>query len=470
MTAAPTTPSPRSPTPARPRRRAVGGDLKLATFNVLNYFNTTGEAYNLAHPGACTFFTDRAGNPIAVNTCTPTGPRGAANTASLTRQQAKIVRAINNMDADIVSLEEIENSVALGEADRDDAVLRSGGGTQRGRGQHAVEVRPVAGRDCRTSRSRTSSGRPSSSTPTRTSRVGQSEVLVGTAVLRQRARAAGPGVQGRGRSGRRGVRGRGQPLQVQELRTGGTGLNADSGDGQGAFNGDRNRQAADLVTFANAFAATRGTQRIFLSGDFNSYTKEDPMQVLYAAGFDAIESDTANEWSYSFSGLSGSLDHVLANGAAMDMVTGADIWEINANESPAYQYSRFNYNVTNFYAATPYAASDHNPEIVGIDTGPSAAEEHPDPRHQRLPRPDHSQPDRRRGRRRGARWSGQATAGPRTPTRSSRQRVTSSVRRRSSPSSRRTSRRSTRSTRPVSTCPRWATTSSTRGTTTWSTA
>ena len=59
---------------------------------------------------------------------------------------------------------------------------------------------------------------------------------------------------------------------------------------------------------------------------------------------------------------------MLANGAAMDMKTGADVWEINANESPAYQYSRFNYNATNFYAATPYRASDHNPEIVGIDT------------------------------------------------------------------------------------------------------
>ena len=47
---------------------------------MLNYFNTTGEAYNVAHPGACTSFSDRAGNPIAVNTCTPTGPRGAWNT------------------------------------------------------------------------------------------------------------------------------------------------------------------------------------------------------------------------------------------------------------------------------------------------------------------------------------------------------------------------------------------------------
>ena len=41
------------------------------------------------------------------------GPRGAATDVSLSRQQAKIVNAINTMDADIVGLEEIENSVGL---------------------------------------------------------------------------------------------------------------------------------------------------------------------------------------------------------------------------------------------------------------------------------------------------------------------------------------------------------------------
>ena len=37
--------------------------------------------------------------------------------------------------------------------------------------------------------------------------------------------------------------------------------------------------------------------------------------------------------------------------AALAMVTGADIWEINANESMAYEYSRYNYNVTELYHA-----------------------------------------------------------------------------------------------------------------------
>lgn len=39
----------------------VGGDLSVASFNVLNYFTTTGDQL----PG-CRFYTDRAGNPVTV--------------------------------------------------------------------------------------------------------------------------------------------------------------------------------------------------------------------------------------------------------------------------------------------------------------------------------------------------------------------------------------------------------------------
>ena len=116
----------------------VGGDLKLGTFNVLNYFNTTGEEFD-ARPGTtCSFFSDRAGNRVQVSSCSPDGPRGAAQLDDFERQQAKIVTALNRMDADVVSLEEIENSVKLiGETDRDDALsalvsaLNAAAGTTR---------------------------------------------------------------------------------------------------------------------------------------------------------------------------------------------------------------------------------------------------------------------------------------------------------------------------------------------------
>ena len=52
------------------------------------------------------------------------------------------------------------------------------------------------------------------------------------------------------------------------------------------------------------------------------------------------------------------------------MITGTDVWEINSNEAGAFNYSRFNTNATNFFNGNmPFAGSDHNPEIIGINTG-----------------------------------------------------------------------------------------------------
>ena len=68
--------------------------------------------------------------------------------------------------------------------------------------------------------------------------------------------------------------------------------------------------------------------------------------------------------------LSGSLDHILINQAAVERSTGADVWTINSGESIALQYSRYNYHGTLFYAADAYRSSDHDPVIVGIDARP----------------------------------------------------------------------------------------------------
>src|SRR4029077_14058125 len=86
--------------------QAVGGDLKIASFNVLNYFTTLG-----ATTAGCTSYNDRTGDPVTVNTgC---APRGAWDPADLQRQQDKIVAAINALGADVVGLLEIENWAAV---------------------------------------------------------------------------------------------------------------------------------------------------------------------------------------------------------------------------------------------------------------------------------------------------------------------------------------------------------------------
>jgi 5'-nucleotidase len=80
-----------------------------------------------------------------------------------------------------------------------------------------------------------------------------------------------------------------------------------------------------------------------------------------------------HDYSYSFDGYSGSLDHVLVNDAALTRVTGTDTWNINAEESVAMEYSRYNTHATNFYDEKPYRASDHDPVVVGITAGRTAS-------------------------------------------------------------------------------------------------
>ena len=115
--------------------------MKLGTFNVLNYFPTTA-AECVAGGGHVHDYKDRAGNPITANTCSANGPRGAANGANLARQQAKIVSAINTLDADVVSLEEIENSATFGLRPRRRAA-------QPGRCAQRRRRAEASGRSCR---------------------------------------------------------------------------------------------------------------------------------------------------------------------------------------------------------------------------------------------------------------------------------------------------------------------------------
>jgi 5'-nucleotidase len=377
----------------------VGGDISIATFNVLNYFNTTGEAYAAAGPlqdppldTFCTYFNDRQSNRIGNNSCgvrnlddpdTPgneansndgRGPRGAATQVSLERQEEKLVNTIEALDAEVIALEEMENSIKLpGETNRDDALahlvglLNTAAGSAKWKFVKSPGEATTAGAVAEQDVIRNAFiYQPALVTP-----VGQSDILFGTTEF---ANAREPLAQA--------FKAAGAPnsdafaVIVNHFKSKGDNASPAppaGGDNAnntytGAFNGDRVRQATRLVQFADDFAAARDIEAVFLAGDFNSYTEEQPIHVLEGGGFELVESDDPTEESYSFSGLSGSLDHVLGNAAAMDLVTGADIWEINANEAVAFQYSRYNYNATIFFnAGDPFATSDHNPEIVGLD-------------------------------------------------------------------------------------------------------
>ena len=109
--------SPVTITGQRPGAPTVGGDTRVATFNVLNYFSDLG-----VDEAGCTGYPDRTGAFVTAKKCRV---RGAFSREAFANQQAKIVAAINALGADVVALEEIENPLAVGSStDRDASLAR----------------------------------------------------------------------------------------------------------------------------------------------------------------------------------------------------------------------------------------------------------------------------------------------------------------------------------------------------------
>ncbi|MCL9663704.1 ExeM/NucH family extracellular endonuclease [Curtobacterium albidum] len=347
----------------------VGGDLKLAGFNVLNYFPTTGDQLT-----GCKYFVDRAGNPLTVNSgC---NARGAANADDLERQQVKIVKAINALGADVVSLEEIENSAAFGQ-DRDAAVATLVAALNRATGQ---DTWAYAKSPAKLAANEDVIRLALIYKKDRVAPTGESTILTDSDVFQRQPVADAFRPVG-------GTAADDFLVIANHFKSKGSGIgeNADQGDGQGASNADRVRQAQALATFSTSMQQQYGTDRVFLIGDFNAYSEEDPMVVLRDAGYtDLAPAEDSSEYSYVFSGLSGSLDHVLASPAALAAVTGVDIWNINSTESVGLEYSRHNVNVSDLYRDDVYRASDHDPILVGFDL---AEDETPTPGDGETPAP-----------------------------------------------------------------------------------
>lgn len=337
---------------------AVGGNLKIASFNVLNYFPTTGDQI-----AGCRFYTDRDGNPITVKDgC---NVRGAANAENFKRQQDKIVAAITKSGADVVSLMEVENSAQFGKT-RDDALAKLVDALNIATPGIWDYVRtpanapPLADEDMiRTAFIfKTAAAEP----------VGESIIHNDTVAFASARKPMAQVFKPVGASDDKKF-----IAIANHFKSKGSAATPDDTDkGQGASNLARTAQAKSLLAFSDELQKSKGTDKVFLIGDFNSYAKEDPINVLTAAGYvnqdeKAKNADGSAKHSYLFGGLVGSLDHILASPGANAAVTGADIWNINSVESVALEYSRYNNNVTDYYAANQFRASDHDPVVVGLN-------------------------------------------------------------------------------------------------------
>jgi uncharacterized protein len=96
---------------------------------------------------------------------------------------------------------------------------------------------------------------------------------------------------------------------------------------------------------AHTYAYTTAHCTALLTGDMNSYAKEDPITAAAAAGFadlSSLSTEYPRVWSYVFSGASGTLDYCLANAGAKTALGTRRIvhYHLNADEPIAKDYNQ----------------------------------------------------------------------------------------------------------------------------------
>lgn len=317
-----------NPRPALPE---VGGSLKVASFNVLNYFTSIGEDEDVF--------------------------RGANTPEEFERQEAKIVAALAEIDADIVGLIEIENN--------DDLALNTLVAAVNevvGAGTYAALETGTLGTDVITTAFMYK--------PASVELVGDFAVLDETVderfdtdrnrpALAQTFTQVGTDEE--------------ITVVVNHLKSKGSACDEDpdAGDGQGNCNGVRTAAAEALVEWLATGPTGAEPGRDLIIGDLNAYDKEDPIQAITDAGYtDLLLSEQGEDaYTYVFDGQLGYLDHALASPGLMAQLTGASAWNINADEPSLIDYDMTFKRPTQdaLFAPDPYRSSDHDPVIVGFD-------------------------------------------------------------------------------------------------------
>jgi predicted extracellular nuclease len=308
-----------SPRPAPPT--FAQADVKLASFNVLNYFNGDGQG---------------GGFPTS---------RGARTLADFRRQRQKIIAAITQLNPDAAGLMEIENDgTGPGSAIQD---LLAGLNAATAPGTYALIDDGLLRQPNTSDLIRCAIiYKPAALTP-----VGG--VLLSTSSVFERSPVA---------QVFRTPAGQQFALVVNHFKSkaSGSGANADQGDGQGASNLRRVQQAQALVQFFDNTVRPAGTANIISVGDYNANYEEDPLDVLRAAGL--LTPAPASSISYVYNTLSGSLDHAVVT---PNLATAVEVhkWNINAVEPEFLEY-----DVAGAATDTlsPYRSSDHDPVAIGL--------------------------------------------------------------------------------------------------------
>lgn len=144
----------------------------------------------------------------------------------------------------------------------------------------------------------------------------------------------------------------------------------DQGDGQGFWNATRTSAAQQLTDWLATDPTGAGDADYLILGDLNAYSQEDPVQAIEAAGYTNLLEEfigAADAFSYVFDGQQGALDQALASDALAAQVTGVAEWHINSLEPDLLGYSSQFTDARFYNGDDPFAASDHDPLIIGLN-------------------------------------------------------------------------------------------------------
>lgn len=329
-------------TNARPLAPVVdsAANLKIASFNVLNFFNGNGTG---------------GGFPTS---------RGANNAAEFARQKAKIISALVGLDADVIGLIEIEND---------------------GYSSTSAIAELAAALNAATGISTWKYIDPG------VNKIGTDEIAVGFIYRSDKATAIGKTAILDSNVDPQFIDTKSRPALAQSFRANsnraiatavvnhfkskGSDCNdlgdLDIGDGQGNCNITRTQAAAALVNWLHTHPTGVNDPDYLIIGDLNAYAKEDPITQIINAGYtDLIHKFVGSSaYSYVFDGQAGYLDHSLASNSLTPQVLYTADWHINADEPISLDYNtefKSPAQIANFYSADAYRSSDHDPLIVSL--------------------------------------------------------------------------------------------------------
>jgi uncharacterized protein len=329
----------------------VGGTLRVASFNVLNYFDGDGQG---------------GGFPTT---------RGATTASEFARQTEKLVDAITRLDADVYGLIEIENDGGEFQATRTLVnALNAHVGSEVYRfidtgviGTDEIKQAFIYNRQ---------TVRPAGEFATLTAAVDpRFNDDLNRPALAQTFLRLGTGER--------------VTVVVNHLKSKSqSGLtdpndpNFDQGDGQGFWNVARTEAAEALADWLATNPTGVQTLGDLIIGDLNAYGREDPIRALEDAGYEdqLVRYTDGIPYTFTFDGMQGTLDTSLALEGLATRVTGAAVWHINADEVPAIDYQEsvgFPFNrrfrtpeiAEAYYDPSAFRSSDHDPVLIGLDLG-----------------------------------------------------------------------------------------------------